>query len=745
VRRAPRNYAGIGVASGVRAWLIATLALAVVGCGGGGDGAVPVPTNRAPNAMAGADQSVTVGVQVTLNGSSSSDPDGDALTYSWSFSSRPTGSAASLEGATAATPRFTPDVGGIYTLTLTVDDGILEDADTVTVDVNTIPVADAGPDRDVSIGAPVSLDGSNSNDADGDQLTYAWSLQAPLGSSATLSNAAAVSPTFTPDIEGDYAATLIVEDSRDQSQPAAVTIFATSRTMVVTGTVTFDKVGHAANGGLDYTNVVAAPARGVLIEVVDDDQRVVSTTITDDQGRYDFELRLDLQVRLRAKAWMQRSGTPFWSFPVIDNTRDGALYSIESPSFRTGVDDLVVDLHAPSGWNDDVGRYTSTRSAAPFAILDAIYNAVDQIIGEQPSTIFPPMDVNWSRLNRPSVEFEPEIGAIVTTAYNFDVGIQALYVLGSPDEDTDEYDPHVLVHELAHYLEDRLGRTDSAGGSHSTTSRLDPRLAFSEGWANAFSAIVLGDPIYKDSMGAEQAGGFTFDVEANSASNEGWYNESSVHSVLYDIYDQAADGLDATAAGFGPLWEGITGWHADTEALTSLFSLIPELKNRLPADATNIDALLSDQSIVGPTMDIWASTETNDAGRASDVLPVYTGVTVDDATPVQVCTIDQFGSFNRLSNRRFVTFDVAASDQYRITVTGPAGSDPDLFLYKRGFLNSSEGFVEAQEVLTQALSLGRHVLEVYDACIVFGPASNPSTCPGNVPSRICLGVKVEKL
>jgi hypothetical protein len=217
-----------------------------------------------------------------------------------------------------------------------------------------------------------------------------------------------------------------------------------------------------------------------------------------------------------------------------------------------------------------------------------------------------------------------------------------------------------------------------------------------------------------------------------------------VHSVLYDIYDQSADGQDATAAGFGPLWDGMTGWHADTEALTSLFSLVPELKNRLPADAANIDTLLAGQTVVGTTMDIWASTETNDAGRGSDVLPVYTDLTVGP-TPVQVCTIDDFGSFNRLSNRRFLAFDVTASGQYRITVTGPAGSDPDLFLYQQGLINGSEGLVEGQETLTQPLGPGRHVLEVYDACLVFGAGTNPSVCPNNLPSRVCLGAKVEKL
>ena len=119
----------IGAAAAARNTLLAGLALGLVACGGGGGGGggtTPAPTNRAPTAAAGVDQTATVGVQVTLNGSSSSDPDGDALTYSWSFSARPAGSAAGLTGADTATPRFTPDVGGLYTVTLTASDGRLQ-------------------------------------------------------------------------------------------------------------------------------------------------------------------------------------------------------------------------------------------------------------------------------------------------------------------------------------------------------------------------------------------------------------------------------------------------------------------------------------------------------------------------------------------------------------------------------------------------------------------------------------------
>lgn len=37
---------------------------------------------------------------------------------------------------------------------------------------NNAPIADAGPDQSVSVGAPVTLDGSASSDVDGDSLTF---------------------------------------------------------------------------------------------------------------------------------------------------------------------------------------------------------------------------------------------------------------------------------------------------------------------------------------------------------------------------------------------------------------------------------------------------------------------------------------------------------------------------------------------------------------------------------------------
>ena len=92
---------------------------------------------------------------------------------------------------------------------------------------NDPPTADAGTDQTVLVGAIVQLDGSGSSDADGDPLTYSWSLfSKPGGSFSTLTSTTAVNPSFSPDVAGEYVVELKVNDGTDDSDPAQVTITA---------------------------------------------------------------------------------------------------------------------------------------------------------------------------------------------------------------------------------------------------------------------------------------------------------------------------------------------------------------------------------------------------------------------------------------------------------------------------------------------------------------------------------------
>ncbi len=205
-------------------------------------------TNRAPVANAGPAQSVNTGATVQLTGAASSDPDGNPLTYIWTLTTRPAGSAAALGNTAIVNPTFVADLSGTYTAQLTVSDGSLASAAasvTITT-INRAPVANAGPGQSVNVASTVQLTGAASSDPDGNPLTYAWTLTArPVGSTAALNNAAIVNPTFVADLAGTYTAQLIVSDGSLSSPAATVTITTINRPPV-------------ANAGPDQTVTAGA-------------------------------------------------------------------------------------------------------------------------------------------------------------------------------------------------------------------------------------------------------------------------------------------------------------------------------------------------------------------------------------------------------------------------------------------------------------------------------------------------------
>lgn len=84
-------------------------------------------SNGQPVAVAGDDQTGTVGEEVSFDGTESSDPENQTLTFGWNFG----------DGATSSepTPRHAYAVAGEYTVTLTVSDGTDSGSDTLKVTV----------------------------------------------------------------------------------------------------------------------------------------------------------------------------------------------------------------------------------------------------------------------------------------------------------------------------------------------------------------------------------------------------------------------------------------------------------------------------------------------------------------------------------------------------------------------------------------------------------------------------------
>ena len=135
-------------------------------------------------------------------------------------------------------PTFTVDRAGSYTAQLIVNDGTVSSApdSAIITTTNAAPVANAGPDQGGKApGSLITLNGSASSDANGDPLTYLWSLIAkPLRSAAVLADPTSVSPTLTVDFTGTYVVQLIVNDGTLSSVPNTVNISVNISTVIVT-------------------------------------------------------------------------------------------------------------------------------------------------------------------------------------------------------------------------------------------------------------------------------------------------------------------------------------------------------------------------------------------------------------------------------------------------------------------------------------------------------------------------------
>ena len=90
---------------------------------------------------------------------------------------------------------------------------------------NRLPVANAGAPQSVVAGTTVTLNGSGT-DADGDDLTYAWTQTG--GPAVTLSSTTAAKPTFTaPSSASTLTFSLVVRDGRANSAAATTTVTTT--------------------------------------------------------------------------------------------------------------------------------------------------------------------------------------------------------------------------------------------------------------------------------------------------------------------------------------------------------------------------------------------------------------------------------------------------------------------------------------------------------------------------------------
>jgi alpha-tubulin suppressor-like RCC1 family protein len=267
-----------------------------------------IPGNTGPTANAGTDQNITTTFAV-LNGTASTD-NVYIPYYEWRQVSGPNTAVMDLPGS--ATPRVSSLITGTYIFRLRVtDNGWLSDSATVQVVVNggppppnQPPVANAGPDRTITLPLNNTTLTGSGTDADGTIQGFLWTKIAgpPQGTIASPTNALTVLNNL---VQGTYQFELRVTDNlgavdRDTAivvvNPATVNILpvanagANQSITLPLSTVTVTGSGTDADGTVStyLWSWVSGPAQYNIVSPAQA-QTVINNLVA---GVYRFELRV---------------------------------------------------------------------------------------------------------------------------------------------------------------------------------------------------------------------------------------------------------------------------------------------------------------------------------------------------------------------------------------------------------------------------------------------------------------------
>lgn len=174
----------------------------------------PEIINTSPVANASADVTLTLPTNSVNLPGSGSDVDGSVVTYAWTQVSGP---AATLTNQNLPTLSVSNMVAGTYLFRLTVtDDKGATGVDDVTIVVNAaavnqVPVANAGPDRTISLPTNTLTITGTGSDPDGSITAYRWTKVS--GPTVTLNGATTATLSMSNLVAGTYVFRLRVTDN----------------------------------------------------------------------------------------------------------------------------------------------------------------------------------------------------------------------------------------------------------------------------------------------------------------------------------------------------------------------------------------------------------------------------------------------------------------------------------------------------------------------------------------------------
>lgn len=323
--------------------------------------------------------------------------------------------------------------------------------------------------------------------------------------------------------------------------------------IIVSGKVSYENKSFNETGVGDSNSVGLKPVRFAKVEIIkDSDKSILGTAETKEDGTYSIQMNSFTNDKIYLKCYANQDNANYKIFVRNPNAGKDSVYFSQSEVKTIDKDKMVIDSNISA----------SSNEGGAFNIFDCLINGakkVKELSGSSP----PPIVVNWQK------------GLKLETAYS---GINGAIDINGEENDPDEYDDAIILHEYGHFIADKYSYDKSPGVSHSVNDiNQDIRLSWSEGWATYFSSIVRNNPIYSDifedpqtkhyilsstnietrsyifaSTNIENLLDTRYDSLASIATGQD--NELAVSSILWDIYDTPIRDDDSLSSGAGYIW-----------------------------------------------------------------------------------------------------------------------------------------------------------------------------------------------
>ena len=507
---------------------------------------------------------------------------------------------------------------------------------------------------------------------------------------AVFANALSILLVDVPQVATGFVEVRVRSATGEESEPVTLLVRPAGEVPLreVRGRAFYEKVVSTSEG-LNLDRPVAVPIRGARVEVFDELTGVLfAVAATDDAGNYRIPVPEGEGYTVRILSTSTAGVT------VADNTSNGALYPIGTL--------LGAQQPAPLVATDE------SRLSGAFNILEVMRQGNRVLARVEPDLPVQGLTIYWSPLNSRDVG-DSASGAIGGTF--FDAASNTAFILGDRLGDSDEFDDAVILHEYAHMLAALFSSDDSAGGPHFVGDVLDPRVAWSEGWANFFSSFVRRDPVYRDTFGEGGSLAMEYNLDENFVPGDpgGYWSEFSIHSLLWDLVDADGDeGDDTLTIGFERIWQAFRGMSSAAFVYAPTF--LDALVALEPLEVSAIEQLARSR-----TIDYLASADPTVSNPFPRIIAGNVPVTgeVDSLTRRRA---------NLAQSAHLYALDVdggAVSIRLDVIGLGPGNSphanDLDLFLLDssgRALARSDRGLNGQSELISTFLPSGRYIVEV---------------------------------